>query len=314
MTNHVTVMKPHVATLQQPSTAVVFTKNPSVMDSLCNHKEFADGEEPACTCDTLQQHIESNATTTPSSHFCVDGDALTFSSAPLTSIASGSLQNKIFPPKKEIFKSFQKAFDTWHRKNLVPSLPLRHLAALWQSSWSLHNQHLHKHVTHKDITRFKQLFPGSVFHNEDKPATSLRIYFPCLYFECLETTFADPKIPRRIDISPEAVMHTTIEKLTTRFKKQYPWSLGRGKKLPNAYVLPKTKETIPLRPPYRLLLFCPVLAELAHRGDARTRSLDLMEEGNFEHCSPFETASLFTWARRYTSDEARLCHLHNLCA
>ena len=74
MTNHTAVMKPHLTTLQQTSTAVVFTKNPSVMDSLCNHKEFATrwayGEEPTCTCDTLQPHIESNTTTTPSSHFC----------------------------------------------------------------------------------------------------------------------------------------------------------------------------------------------------------------------------------------------------
>ena len=116
-------------------------------------------------------------------HFHVDGDTLIFPSAPLTSIATGSLQNKIFPPKTEIFKSLQKAFDTWHRKHSVPSLPLRHITALWRNEWSLHNHHLHKHVTHKDITSFKQLFPGSVLHNEDKRATSLRIYCPCLYFE-----------------------------------------------------------------------------------------------------------------------------------
>ena len=100
------------------------------MDSLCNHKEFAsrwaDGEEPACTCDLLPPHVASQ-TATSSSHFFVEGDTLTFSSAPLTSIANSSLQNKIFPPNKEIFKSLQKAFDTWHRKKIVPSIPLRHI-------------------------------------------------------------------------------------------------------------------------------------------------------------------------------------------
>ena len=55
------------------------------------------------------------------------------------------------------------------------------------------------------------------------------------------------------------------------------------------------------------------LAELAHRGDAQTRNFDLMEEHNFEHCSPFETASLFTLARHFTSNDAHQCHLLNLC-
>ena len=65
---------------------------------------WADGEEPTCTRDLPQQHIASQTATTSSSHLCVDGDTLTSSSAPLTFISNGSLQNKIFrdlqvPPK-----------------------------------------------------------------------------------------------------------------------------------------------------------------------------------------------------------------------
>ena len=76
----------------------------------------------------------------------------------------------------------------------------------------------------------------------DGIATSLRIYCPCLYFECLETTFADPQVFRRLEASPDSLIHSTLEKLTKRFKKTYPWSLGKGRELPNAYVLPKRKE------------------------------------------------------------------------
>ena len=54
MTAHTAQVRPHIVTFQSPSTAVVFTKTPSVMDSLCNHKDFAtrwaDGETPSCTC------------------------------------------------------------------------------------------------------------------------------------------------------------------------------------------------------------------------------------------------------------------------
>ena len=136
---------------------------------------------------------------------------MTFPSAPWTSIATGSLQNNIFPPKKEIFKSLQKAFDTWHKKNSVPSILLRHTTTLWHNSRSLRNHHLHQHVTHKDIIHFNNLFQGSVFHNEDKRATSLRIYCPCLYFERLGTTFADTKIFRRLDLPPILVVALSEE-------------------------------------------------------------------------------------------------------
>ena len=102
---HIAQMKPYTVTFQSPSSAVVFTKNPSVMDSLCNHKDYAtrwaDGELPSCICSTLHSHLPTPPPTTNSTHLHLDGDSLTLHSPPLTSIATGSLQNKIFPPKKQ---------------------------------------------------------------------------------------------------------------------------------------------------------------------------------------------------------------------
>ena len=235
MTNHTAQVRPRIVTFQSPSTAVVFTKNPSVMDSLCNHKEFAtrwaDGETPHCTCSTFHKFLPSPPNSPNDTQIHLDGDTLNLPTAPLTSIATGSLQNKIFPPKKNILKSLHKAFVTWHHKNSIPSVPLRYIEDLWPQSWPLHTQQLQHHISHKDIVRFTQLFPDAV---EDKRATSLRIYCPCLYFEFLETTFADPKVFRRLDASPSHLIHTIMEKLSKRFKKSYPWSLGRGRELPNA--------------------------------------------------------------------------------
>ena len=59
---HIAQIRPHTVTFQSPSSAVVFTKkkNPSVMDSLCNHKDYAtrwaDGEVPSCICSLLRPH------------------------------------------------------------------------------------------------------------------------------------------------------------------------------------------------------------------------------------------------------------------
>ena len=188
---HIAQMRPHTVTFQTPSSAVVFTKNPSVKGSLCNHKlyatRWADGETPVCICSTLKPYQSSP--TSHSNHLHLDGDSLTLPTPSLTSIATGSLQNKIFPSKREIWKNLQQAFVHWHKKNGIPAIPTRVLEELWTTSWTQHSQHLHDHISHYDITQFGKLFPGAVFHNEDKRATSLRVYCPCLYFECLQNTF-----------------------------------------------------------------------------------------------------------------------------
>ena len=245
LTDHVHDTKHYNTTLQTPSTGIiVFTKFPSVMDSLCNHKEaatrWADGETPKCACSAFRPH--SLPSHQPDQHQVLDGDNLRFADAPFTSIATGSLQNKIFPPSREIYTSLRSALQTWTTKNSLPSLPKVHLDELWQRSIHSHHTSLHHHITHKDITRFKQLFPEAIFHNEDKRATSLRIYCPVIYFQCLTKTFADPLVFRKLEDSPNYIIEKTIAEITKQFGKSYPWALGSGRDLPNAYVLPKRKK------------------------------------------------------------------------
>ena len=118
----------------------------------------------------------------------------------------------------------------------------KHIDELWQRSIHSHYTALHNHITHKDITRFKQLFPEAIFHNEDKRATSLRIYCPVIYFQCLTKTFADPLVFRKLEDNPNDIIEKTIAEITKHFGKSYPWALGAGRDLPNAYVLPKRKK------------------------------------------------------------------------
>ena len=154
------------------------------MDSLCNHKEaatkWADGETPKCACDALRPHALHHHQS--DHHLVLEGDNLHFDEGPHTSIATGSLQNKIFPPSKEIQTSLRLALRTWTTRNSLPSLQKTHIDELWHRSIQSHYNTLHNHITHKDIVRFKRLFPEAIFHNEDKRATSLRIYCPVLYF------------------------------------------------------------------------------------------------------------------------------------
>ena len=244
LTTHIAVTKTYNATLQAPSTGIVFTKYPSVMDSLCNHKEaakqWASGDEPQCACSTLRRF--TNTTPSEDQHLVLDGDQLHFDDGPLTSISTGSLQNKIFPPSKEIHKTLLSALSTWTTRNSLPSISHDAIESLWIPALRQHHATLRNHITHKDITHFKQQFPHAVFHNEDKRATSLRVYCPVLYHRCLSATFADPLVFQKLENDPVELITNTIADIKKQFGKQYPWALGTGKDLPNAYVLPKRKK------------------------------------------------------------------------
>ena len=196
-------------------------------------------------------------------HIILDGDSLHFDDKPLTSIATGSLQNKIFPPHKEISTSLREAVTSWAKKNSLPPVPCQTLADLWDLSWQRHVTSLQDHITHKDIVRFQQLFNNAVFHNEDKRATSLRIYCPCIYYECLSNTFGDSQVFRTVDANPSEVINHTITEITKKFGKTYPWALGSGRDLPNAKRKKQIKQFRSGRPlvsffsaPFRPMLNC----------------------------------------------------------
>ena len=63
-----------------------------------------------------------------------------------------------------------------------------------------------------------------------------------VYYECLPKTFADTLVFRKLDASPNHIIENTIAEISKQFGKTYPWALGAGRDLPNAYVLPKRKK------------------------------------------------------------------------
>ena len=115
LTSHVHRTRCYNTTLQTPSTGIVFTKFPSVMDSLCDHKEAATNglmaKPHGVPVTPYDPHVLHHPH--PDHHLVLDGDNPTFDDGPHTSIATGSLQNKIFPPSKEIQTSLRLALRTW---------------------------------------------------------------------------------------------------------------------------------------------------------------------------------------------------------
>ena len=121
-------------------------------------------------------------------------------------------------------------------------MPTQDISELSQGLWTQHTQAVTCHITKSSITAFQQLFEGAVFHCEDKQASSLRIYCPCLYHQAIENTFVDPSIFEPVTRDPAAIVTSLVDQLHKQHGKAYPWATGHGRQLPAGYILAKKKK------------------------------------------------------------------------
>ena len=150
--------------------------------------------------------------------------------------------NKVFPSKKDCLNQLHSGLKTWTKRNGLPSMPASTISELGHHLWQEHSQHITHHITKSSINQFQSTFEGAVFHCEDKHASSLRIYCPCLYYQAISTTFQDPSIFETLQIDPTDTVTSLVTTLTQKHGKAYPWAVGAGRQLPAGYILAKRKK------------------------------------------------------------------------
>ena len=175
-----------------PSFKMVFIKHAAVLDQLCNHKQaitaWSSGQEASCCC---KQWLKfKTAALNPSDPYWVLAGSLLHSLLPadLAVIGEGSLLNKVFPSRKEYHTQLKTGLHSWTKRNGLPSMPNQDISDLCHELWTEHSRHITCHLTKSSITTFQQTFEGAIFHFEDKQASSLRIYCPCLYYQAIDDT------------------------------------------------------------------------------------------------------------------------------
>ena len=121
-------------------------------------------------------------------------------------------------------------------------MPQASISDLCHHLWSEHTQQITNHITKSSINQLQSTFEGAIFHCEDKHASSLRIYCPCLYYQSIESTFQDPSIFEQLPDEPSSIVASLVESLHHQHGKAYPWAVGSGQQLPAGYILAKRKK------------------------------------------------------------------------
>lgn len=118
-----------VVTCHGPSFKIVYVKHPSLMEAICNQKtaiqDWSDDIAPPCTCAILKQFPTARAAPNlKAEHWVLDGALLApLLPGQLAQVVGGSLNNKIFPNKKDLKKLFLEAFYNWSKLNSIPCPP-----------------------------------------------------------------------------------------------------------------------------------------------------------------------------------------------
>ena len=146
-------------------------------------------------------------------------------------LAEGSLQNTVFPAERDFLQSLQRGLQRCCKENGLPSIPRSQCANLGQAFWSTHTSNITQHITRNSIQLLESHFQGAIFHCEDKHASSLRIFCPCLYYQAIDNTFLDPAVFSTVDQHPAEMVSALVSTLTDTFGKSYPWAIGKGRQL-----------------------------------------------------------------------------------
>ena len=239
-------MLDHQVPCHTSSFKTVFIKHSAVLDILCNHKQAIEDwstSNPAICCCKSWSGYKKAALNPSDPHWVLSGSLLHSLLPPeLAVIAEGSLLNKVFPSKKEYFNQMRLAIKTWTKKNGLPSMPQASISDLCHHLWSEHTQQVTNHITKSSINQLQSTFEGAIFHCEDKHASSLRIFCPCLYYQSISSTFQDLSIFEPLPDEPYSIVTSLVESLHRQHGKAYPWAVGSGRQLPAGYILAKRKK------------------------------------------------------------------------
>ena len=229
-----------------PSFKTVFIKHAAVLDQLCNHKQaindWSTNNPPICCCKDWSKY-KTAALNPQDEHWVLSGSLLrSLLPSSLAVIAEGSLSNKVFPSKKDYLNQLHHGLRQWTKRNGLPSMPAKDIIEFGHHLWQEHSQHITHHITKSSITQLQSTFEGAVFHCEDKQASSLRIYCPCLYYQAISNAFQDPSIFETVNIDPATTVDSLVTTLTRQHGHHYPWAIGAGRQLPAGYILAKRKK------------------------------------------------------------------------
>ena len=211
-------------------------------------KKFSWDHPPQCPCQRIRE-LHPDLTTTS-----IAGVDHNSSEARLLNVSrrlkfwlSCSAQTQVYPDFEEYCRISWHAVDQWLKHYKIGGIQYGVIQySSWREfinkQWIIHRRSAFVLVSMADIRFLRALVADLVVQGRDHAAAHIHIYCPFLYHHVLKSTFGDPKVYTRRNMTPTAAQKHVTQIAASAWLRKYRWGIREHTDVPTSYSLLKAKK------------------------------------------------------------------------
>ena len=230
-----------------PVCSVIPGRFPTIENKLYSHfgwmKKFSWDHPPQCPCQQIRE-LHPDLTTTSIEgidHIASEARLLTVSRR-LQFWLSCSAQTQVYPDFEEYCRISWHAVDQWLQHYKIGGIQYLRWREFIAKQWTLHQKSAVVPVSMADIKYLRTLVDELVVQGRDHAATHIHVYCPFLYHHVLRSTFGDPKVYTKRNMTPTAARKYLSQVAAAGWLRKYRRGIKEHTEVPTSYILLKAKK------------------------------------------------------------------------
>ena len=213
-----------------PVCIIIPGKFPTMENKLYSHfgwmKKFSWDHPPQCPCKHLRE-LHPDLTTTSIAgidHIASEARLLNVSRR-LKFWLSCSAQTQAHPDFEEYCRISWHAVDQRLKHYKIGGIQYSSWREFISKQWIIHQRSAFVPVSMADIRFLRTLVADLVVQGRDHAAAHIHVYCPLLYHHLLQSTFGDPKVDTRRNMTPTAPQRRLSHIAASGWPRKYRWGI-----------------------------------------------------------------------------------------
>ena len=148
---------------------------------------------------------------------------------------SRSAQTQVYPDFEEYCRLSWHAVDQWLKRYKIGGIQYSSWREFISDQWIIHQRSAFVPVSMADIRLLRTLVADLVIQGRDHAAAHIHVYCPLLYHHVLQSTFGDPKVYTRRNMTPTAAQRHLSHIAASGWLHKYRWGLDNTLKSPHLF-------------------------------------------------------------------------------
>ena len=206
-------------------------------------KKFSWDHPPQCPCQRIRE-LHPDLTTTSIAgvdHIASEARLLNVSRR-LKFWLSCSAQTQVYPDFEEYCRISWHAGDQWLKHYKIGGIQYSSWHEFINKQWIIHQRSAFVPVSMADIRFLRTLVADLVLQGRDHAAAHIHVYCPLLYHNVLKSTFGDPKVYTRRNMTPTAAQRHLSHIAASGWLRKDRRGIRQHTEVPTSYILLKAQK------------------------------------------------------------------------